>query len=262
MSYYGQNYGYSKDGAEKKLDRQEEYPRYREYYRPSDTTPYRGYYGGDKAERKLDQQEEDFPHYREYYKPYQTKEKEKVKEQVKETQKEKQKEEFGGDTRGDCSGKDKLAKLQQELVMLSQEMERLTMGKKGGGQVVPRRGCGQQKVGGGSQDAWQKAKENNAILEMMRWRPMKLCCPKPFDVFCEYRIRLCQGGGYINVEQVTRSDLYFGVSTYNHFYGCVEANNKKRWHYRYKGNCMEKVNSCMFNIAAIEVRGIPEQYLD
>mmetsp|Transcript_16376 Transcript_16376/g.14679 ORF Transcript_16376/g.14679 Transcript_16376/m.14679 type:complete len:339 (-) Transcript_16376:474-1490(-) len=52
----------------------------------------------------------------------------------------------------------------------------------------------------------------------------------------------CGSTSYINMEQVVKRELYFTPSIDHHYYGCVSSDKPNKWHYRFQGNCVKKVN--------------------
>merc|ERR1719461_57176 len=82
-------------------------------------------------------------------------------------------------------------------------------------------------------------REFNEYKQKMSW---KIFNGNSFDKNKEYRIRFNKGGGYNVVEYFDSKTLFFRCSTANHYYGCIEISNIKRWHYRHCGNSAQKVN--------------------
>lgn len=56
----------------------------------------------------------------------------------------------------------------------------------------------------------------------------------------------CGSISYINMEQVVKRELYFTPSIDYHYYGCVSSDKPNKWHYRFQGNCVKKVNDTKF----------------
>ena len=71
----------------------------------------------------------------------------------------------------------------------------------------------------------------------------------------DYRIRLVNGKGYINVERVCKNELHFNVSINKHYYACIESLNPNSWHFRLKGNCQKRITNKNYPCYTIEERG-------
>ncbi|MFA0810055.1 hypothetical protein [Microbulbifer epialgicus] len=73
-----------------------------------------------------------------------------------------------------------------------------------------------------------------------------------FVVQNDYRVRLTADGGYIRIEQITATALYFQVKV-NHLYGCIHYTKPEEWYYVVKGShARAEFNS--YKVHAIEAR--------
>ena len=97
-------------------------------------------------------------------------------------------------------------------------------------------------------------KEFESFKYKMSWRKFK---GNAFDINKEYRVRFTESSGPNSVECHSSKELFFCVSTANHFYGCITIDNQKQWHYRLKGNSAQKPQGHDNNgsVYCIEERG-------